>query len=407
MNTTFEMCMIDKYKMRITDTTNPDDYLSEKELVQLNPEIFKYSETCTLDIITYKGNILYSYINTHESVLNEVYYTLPTDGNYTIHHIIIPTKKWYDNIKLRQPNFLNNYKNIYYIDNNKLYKVTRTLNDSIIGDFPYNLKNSDSLDDNNNWYYIYQNSEYEKTCQWNTNRETVTCVNPNSKVPIDYYFQWGFIKNGEKIDIYNRATKTKINGDLSLNNNNSFLGWTIDTLNETSNTSEIFNNSYIFTLYKTVNNSRQYIAQVNGEIVLKNYKDSISNLTCKEISGQIYSKNYTEEITEEDFSVLLNIEDQSSLLKSQQDTFAICYIHNCFLNVCQKAYNNMLYSKCKKVNDDVFFNRDFLWMTINVIKYNLDLGYNEEAQRILDEFNSCGNNMCNNFSSIDYGCGCS
>jgi hypothetical protein len=67
----------------------------------------------------------------------------------------------------------------------------------------------------------------------------------------------------------------------------------------------------------------------------------------------------------------------------------------------------MLYNKCKKVNNNALFDRDFLWMTINVIKYNLDLGYNEEAQRILDEFNSCGNNICNNYSSINYGCGCS
>jgi hypothetical protein len=32
MNTTFEICTVDKYKMRITDTTNPDDYLPENEL---------------------------------------------------------------------------------------------------------------------------------------------------------------------------------------------------------------------------------------------------------------------------------------------------------------------------------------------------------------------------------------
>lgn len=29
MKTTFEICMVDKFKMRITDTTNPEDYLPE------------------------------------------------------------------------------------------------------------------------------------------------------------------------------------------------------------------------------------------------------------------------------------------------------------------------------------------------------------------------------------------
>ena len=69
MKTTFEMCMVDKFKMRITDTTNLDDYLSESQEYS-RPTRYNYKDTCTVDIITYKNTVFDSFITTHECALN-------------------------------------------------------------------------------------------------------------------------------------------------------------------------------------------------------------------------------------------------------------------------------------------------------------------------------------------------
>lgn len=53
---------------------------------------------------------------------------------------------------------------------------------------------------------------------------------------------------------------------------------------------------------------------------------------------------------------------------------------------------NMNLLKCKSKNadlDNLIFKRDFVWMTINVIKYSVSLGQYAEAQRILEQVNTC------------------
>ena len=400
MNTTFEICIVDKYKMRITDTTNPDNYLPENELEQLNPTQFRYKDTCTLDIITYKDNILHSYLNNHESFLNEVYYDIPKDGNYTIHHIIIPNNRWLDYINT---DFLKNYETVYYTNNDKIYNLTRNYVEELEG-FGYKLKTLETLNTNTNWYYIKQNSEIP--CFWKvdlSNTDKITSVNANIKAPEDYYKQWCFVKNGDRIDIYNRATKKKLVDNFTLSKNTNFTGWEFKKVYNSS-----FESDSVFYLKRTINGESSIINIIDSQFTTSKSSNPASHIICEEVYGVDYKTEFTDDIKEiTNLYELINSEN-SSILKTQQDTFAICHVHNCYLNICQNIYNNMLYNKCNNYKDNNFiFNRDFLYMIINVIKYNLDLGYTEEAQRILDEFNSCGNNICNNSSMIDYGCGCS
>ena len=51
--------------------------------------------------------------------IDESKFSLTEDGYYTIHHIIIPTKKWLDNIINNITDILL-YSNIYIIDNQQL-----------------------------------------------------------------------------------------------------------------------------------------------------------------------------------------------------------------------------------------------------------------------------------------------
>lgn len=98
---------------------------------------------------------------------------------------------------------------------------------------------------------------------------------------------------------------------------------------------------------------------------------------------------------------------------AEKNSFSICYLSKCFVTLCNEILNmNLL--KCKSKNadlDDLIFRRDFIWMTINVIKYSISLGQYSEAQRILEQITAC-NGFCNS-SDTKYktfnkssGCGC-
>ena len=438
MKTTFEMCMVDKFKMRITDTTNLDDYLSESQEYS-RPTRYKYKDTCTVDIITYKNKVFDSFITTHESALNEVYYTLPIDGNYTIHHLIMPTKEWVDYIKENQHDYLNNYDVIYYTDNNKIYKYTRTLVDNSIPNFPYKAKSVDSLDTDTNWYYIRQHSYFyidpntggwagPNNFYWTLLSESSNVVNyykKNVMPPLsnDALRQWCFVKNGDRLDVYNRKTKKKLvynNEDLNrphLANDPLFIGWMLKrpNLDGVERLQEQYNTQSVFRLYRISNNQELYINTKSNESELSYFTPSTeehdygSDIITEQVTGIRYGNEYIEKIEEVDLKEILSLQgnEKVSLIHAKEDTFSICYLNNCFLNICQEIYNNMSFSKCSKPNSESTFNRDFVWMLINVIKYNLDLGYTEEAQRVLDEFNTCGNNICNQSLVVNYGCGCS
>ena len=66
------------------------------------------------------------------------------------------------------------------------------------------------------------------------------------------------------------------------------------------------------------------------------------------------------------------------------------------MSLCKKIFEG-INIKCLNNNSDLFeaiYNRDFLWMTINVIKYHTEFGDLLEAQRLLETINSC-NGLCN------------
>ena len=105
--------------------------------------------------------------------------------------------------------------------------------------------------------------------------------------------------------------------------------------------------------------------------------------------------------------------DGTTISISEKNTFSICYLSKCFVTLCNEILNmNLL--KCKSKNadlDNLIFKRDFVWMTINVIKYSVSLGQYAEAQRILEQVNTC-NGFCdsinNKYKTLNRssGCGC-
>nr|DAN43732.1 MAG TPA: hypothetical protein [Caudoviricetes sp.] len=105
--------------------------------------------------------------------------------------------------------------------------------------------------------------------------------------------------------------------------------------------------------------------------------------------------------------------DGTTISISEKSTFSICYLSKCFVTLCNEILNMNL-SKCRSKNtdlEDLTFKRDFVWMTINVIKYLVSLGQLVEAQRILEETDTC-NGICNSINIENKtltgrsGCGC-
>ena len=98
----------------------------------------------------------------------------------------------------------------------------------------------------------------------------------------------------------------------------------------------------------------------------------------------------------------------NSVIWKDQRTFCMCYLNNCFYELSK----NLLSSYCGKCLNKLnapqqdIFNRDLIWMSMNVISYLVEDNKLVEAQRILESLSGCGN-MCQNSNSKNSSdCGC-
>lgn len=116
-------------------------------------------------------------------------------------------------------------------------------------------------------------------------------------------------------------------------------------------------------------------------------------------------------LIEQDPSVIGQINtDNTTISRNSGDTFSICYLYKCYINLCKQIFESMNI-RCLNQNDnlsDLIFKRDFLWMTINVIKYYTEFNNLLEAERILESVNYC-NGFCSEYkvTKNNNSCGCS
>ncbi len=121
-----------------------------------------------------------------------------------------------------------------------------------------------------------------------------------------------------------------------------------------------------------------------------------------------------EYINIEDF-IASKYSDNLSVSAKTSKLLSICKLHKCYVNLCQQIFNNKNLSLCQsrnKVDSELIYKRDLIWMTINVITYLWKLSNNDtEIMRILTQVNSC-NGLCDPYPNINdngkqNGCGCS
>lgn len=122
-----------------------------------------------------------------------------------------------------------------------------------------------------------------------------------------------------------------------------------------------------------------------------------------------FYKYYWDSENEKVIKEIISTEDiiqVCDISKDVLDTFVVCKLIDCYISLSKSVLNNCSF-RCMQDNDeDATFKRDFIWMTLNVIKYLVEREDYLEAQRILEKVNSCGGFCGTTSSSSSSGCNC-
>ena len=103
--------------------------------------------------------------------------------------------------------------------------------------------------------------------------------------------------------------------------------------------------------------------------------------------------------------------DITTVLMTEKELVSICFLRKCYVNLCQQIFEDRRFSNCwnkNKVDSELVYKRDLVWMAFNVIKYLTEREQLSEVNRIFEIIHGC-NGLCNssNLISSTNGCGCS
>ena len=101
----------------------------------------------------------------------------------------------------------------------------------------------------------------------------------------------------------------------------------------------------------------------------------------------------------------------TTISKTNREYISICFLRKCYINLCQQIFEDRGFSRCwnkNKVDSELIYKRDLVWMAINVIKYLTECEQLAEVERIIETIQGC-NGLCvsSNLTSKTNGCGCS
>lgn len=133
-----------------------------------------------------------------------------------------------------------------------------------------------------------------------------------------------------------------------------------------------------------------------------------SDLEIYVTDGQKIYHYKNKELHEVESQVIAEINNENTTIsRVSSDQFSICHLFNCYIKLCKGIFEGVNLRCINKNKPTESFSRDFLWMTINVIKYHIEKNEFLEAQRILEMINYC-NGFCqnDNFTIKSSGCGC-
>ena len=100
---------------------------------------------------------------------------------------------------------------------------------------------------------------------------------------------------------------------------------------------------------------------------------------------------------------------KTTISRAENFTFSIWNLQKCYIHLCNEILSDKALKCVKSANPDTIFNRDLVWMTLNVIKYYIGFKQVYEAQRVLEQINYC-HGICKNTKTKlnnQSDCGCS
>lgn len=103
----------------------------------------------------------------------------------------------------------------------------------------------------------------------------------------------------------------------------------------------------------------------------------------------------------------INSDLKTTISKASQETFSLCLLNNKFLELSKQQFENLIGSRCK-TKSDLTSDLDLIWVSLNAIKYNVELGMLNQAQSLIEDIYSCSGipQLINNSNNSNNGCGC-
>lgn len=136
--------------VEITDYSKEyGQYYEESTEGMTSPDKFKYSESCSINVIlqntTSKMTLIDVLLNNHMQDLDQSVFDVSSDGYFVIQHFVLPTQTWFENQLKSSNSLLANYSTIYYISGETLYKRVITSEDTGNHTYKYNIGDAEEV----------------------------------------------------------------------------------------------------------------------------------------------------------------------------------------------------------------------------------------------------------------------
>ena len=127
--------------------------------------------------------------------------------------------------------------------------------------------------------------------------------------------------------------------------------------------------------------------------------------------GQRIYKYFKDQLIECPIEEIIKVNSSmTTISRCTKKFFSIWKTYQCYIQLCYRIFNENKTKCIKNQNQQTNFRRDFVWMTLNIIKYHIELDQLAKAQLLLEDLNSC-NGFCHESNeditlNNSYGCNC-
>lgn len=146
------------------------------------------------------------------------------------------------------------------------------------------------------------------------------------------------------------------------------------------------------------------------------YANSIPDVVKNVYTNFYYTDGeyiFNKEGTKQNIDILTqNVVENTTISRDSKEIVSVGNMYQCYINLCKQIFNDRMFTSCfskSKIDSELIYERDIVWMALNVIKYLVEKNNLEEADRYIQIIQGC-NGICSNdnFKNDRYeGCRCS